>query len=651
MKRIYFSFFVTMAMLMLSVSSAWAQYVKLTAEDGTESWIEIEGIINGTNIEIYKGDWERAIDINTKGSIDLNEVWSRSGGRGTHYQVTNIGKGAFWYCSGLTSITIPSSVTSIGGSAFSYCYGLTSITIPSSVTSIGGSAFSYCYGLTSITIPSSVTSIGGSAFRECYGLTSIIIPSSVTSIGEYAFLHCSGLTSIVVESGNAVYDSRNNCNAIIETASNTLIAGCKNTIIPSSVTSIGEYAFNQCSGLTSITIPNGVESIDECAFSNCSDLTSVTIASSVISIGSYVFSDCSGLTSVTIGNSVASIGYWAFYGCSGLTSVTIPSSVISIGEYAFVNCSGLTSIVVEPGNSKYDSRNNCNAIIEKTSNTLVAGCKNTKIPNSVTSIGDYVFYGCSDLTSIVIPSSVTSIGNQAFSRCSGLTSVVIPSSVTSIGNWAFSRCSGLTSIEIPSSVTTIGSGAFAWCSGLTFVSIPSSVTNIGEAAFGWCSGLTSVTSYIINIFETGANAFSGCDNAILYVPKGLVDNYKSTSDWNSISTIEEMIYKIPLTLACNNKGKVLVNGDIEFSNDVDHVDVIDGKENSFEFIPNENCKLEQVIIDGFDVMSSVKDNKLTAKIRENSKMIVTFSKQGDMNSDGRVDISDVVALVNMILGQ
>ena len=154
------------------------------------------------------------------------------------------------------------------------------------------------------------------------------------------------------------------------------------------------------------------------------------------------------------------------------------------------------------------------------------------------------------------------------------------------------------------------------------------------------------------MFETGTKAFYSYNNATLFVPKGLVDTYKSIADWNSISNIEEMIYKIPLTLACNSKGKVLVNGDIEFSNDVDHVDVIDGKENTFEFIPNENCRLEQVIIDGLDVMSSVKDKKLTAKIRENSKMIVTFSKSGsDVNGDGQLNISDVVAIVNLILGQ
>ena len=567
MKRIYSFFFVTMAMLMLSVSSAWAQYVKLTAEDGTESWIEIEGTINSTDIEILgvKYDlggsfyFESAIDKSTKGSINLNEVWSRSGGRGTNYQVTSIGDYAFWGCSGLTSIVIPSSVTSIGDEAFLDCSGLTSIVIPSSVTSIGERAFEWCRDLTSLTIPNSVKSIGRLAFYGCSGLTSITIPSSVTSIGQQAFAGFRGLTSIVVESGNTKYDSRNNCNAIIEKATNTLIAGCKNTIIPSSVTTIGQNAFYECRGLTSIVIP-----------------------SSVTTIGQNAFYECSGLTSVTIPSSVTTIGSSAFWGCSGLTSIVIPSSVTSIGNYAFDSCSDLTSIVVESGNTKYDSRNNCNAIIEKASNTLIVGCKNTKIP-----------------------SSVTSIGYSAFRQCSGLTSVTIPSSVTSIG----------------------------------------------QSAFAWCSNLKDITSEITDVFETGSNAFYNCKNATLYVPKGLVDTYKSTADWNCISNIEEMIYKIPLTLACNSKGKVLVNGDIDFSNDVDHVDVIDGKENSFEFIPNENCRLEQVIIDGLDVMSSVKDNKLTAKIREHSKMIVTFSKKGDMNNDGNIDISDVVSLVNMILGQ
>ena len=292
------------------------------------------------------------------------------------------------------------SVTSIGF-AFYNCSDLTSVAIPNSVTTIGEYAFYGCSGLTSINIPNSVTTIGLAAFNECSGLTSINIPNSVTSIGYGAFDECSGLESIIVENGNTVYDSRENCNAIIETETNTLILGCKNTVIPNSVTTIGEKAFLECSGLTSITIPN-----------------------SVTNIGNGAFYDCSGLTSITIPNSVTSIGKQAFRECSGLKSVTIGNSVTSIGYGAFDECSGLESIIVENGNTVYDSRENCNAIIETETNTLILGCKNTVIPNSVTTIGEKAFHECSGLTSITIPNSVTSIGYGAFFDCSGLTSVI-----------------------------------------------------------------------------------------------------------------------------------------------------------------------------------------------------------------------------------
>ena len=260
--------------------------------------------------------------------------------------VTSIGEFAFYDCESLTTITIPDSVTSIGNNAFSACYGLKSITIPNSVTSIGNKAFLACSRLTSITIPNSVTSIGRDAFYGCSRLTSITIPNSVTSIGEHAFYGCKSLTSIIVEKGNKKYDSRENCNAIIETATNTLISGCKNTIIPNSVTSIGESAFVYCSSLTSITIPVGVTSIGDWAFNNCSSLTSITIYNSVTSIGDSAFSWCSGLTSITIPNSVTSIGRYAFNNCSSLTSISIPDSVTSIGDCAFGECSSLKKISI-----------------------------------------------------------------------------------------------------------------------------------------------------------------------------------------------------------------------------------------------------------------------------------------------------------------
>ena len=239
-----------------------------------------------------------------------------------------------------------------------------------------------------------VTSIGGSAFSGCSGLTSVTIPNSVTSIGNYAFSGCSGLTIVKVP----VTDYSAFCNnklvgLILQSIGKPIMliddkgGEIKNFVIPDGVTSIGNYAFSGCSGLTNVTIPNSVTSIGYNAFEGCKGLTSVTIPNSVTSIGGSAFSGCSGLTSVTIPNSVTSIGNYAFSGCSGLTSVTIPNSVTTIDVSAFLGCTGLTSVT---------------------------------IGNSVTSIGSSAFYGCSGLTNIVIPSSVQTIGDYAFSGCTNL---------------------------------------------------------------------------------------------------------------------------------------------------------------------------------------------------------------------------------------
>ena len=259
------------------------------------------------------------------------------------------------------------------------------------------------------------TSIGKNAFEDCSSLTSITMPNSLTSIGKWAFFNCTGLTSIT---------------------------------IPDSVTSIENYAFDHCSGLTSITIPNSVTSIGENTFMMCSGLTSVKIGNSVTSIGRMVFAGCNSLTSIAIPNSVNSIGMQAFECCSGLTSVKIGNSVNSIGSKAFSDCSSLEKIEVVQGNTKYSSVGNC--LIETKSNTLILGCKNSTIPDSVTTIGNNAFYGCRGLTEIKIPDSVTSIGNHAFDHCSGLTLITIPDSVKNIGSYAFYACYNLN--------TTIGDG-------------------------------------------------------------------------------------------------------------------------------------------------------------------------------------------------
>gem|GEM_PF-86386 len=283
---------------------------------------EVDGIyynINGNEATVtFRGTSYYEYSNEYSGSVTIPSSVTYNG---TIYSVTSIGWFAFYNCSGLTSVTIPNPVTEIGYSAFSGCRGLTSVTIPTSLKTIGERAFKDCQSLTSVAIPNSVTTIGESAFYNCSALTSVSIGNSVSSIGNSAFYGCGGMTSIVVASGNTTYDSRGNCNAIIETASNTLIAGCCNTVIPGTVTTIGDDAFAYCSGLTRVTIPISVTTIGHNAFRYCKGLSSVTIPNSVTSIGDMAFLECSGLKSVTIHGSVTSIGDWAFRGCSGLTDV------------------------------------------------------------------------------------------------------------------------------------------------------------------------------------------------------------------------------------------------------------------------------------------------------------------------------------------
>ena len=367
--------------------------------------------------------------------------------------VTSIGMHAFCVCSSLTSIAIPNSITSIEHSTFRECSSLTTIIIPNSVKSIGNSAFYGCSSITSLTIPNSVTSIGNSAFRNCSSLTSITIPNSVTSIEYSAFNGCSALTSMVVESGNTTYDSRENCNAIIESSTNTLIAGCQNTVIPNSVTSIGNWAFSGCSSLTSITIPNSVTSIGSCAFKGCSSLSSFTIPNSVMRIEAQTFENCSSLTSVTIPNSVTSIGDYAFHSCSSLTSITIPNSVTSIGHDAFSS----TGIYSNESNWENDVLYISNCLIEAKDN--ISGSYTIK--DNTRLLADQAFNGCSSLTSITIPNSVTSIGINAFRVCSSFTTITIPNSVTSIGNRAFDGCSSLNTIYVEATTpSTLGYNVF-----------------------------------------------------------------------------------------------------------------------------------------------------------------------------------------------
>ena len=387
---------------------------------------------------------------------------------------------------GCQNTVIPNTVTAIRDWAFYACTGLTSIVIPNSVTEIGYESFYGCSSLAGVNISNSVRTIGYQAFYGCSSLRSIHIPASVRGIATSAFEFCPSLVSVSVSPNNRQYDSRNDCNAIIETSENRLIVGCRNTIIPATVTSIDDYAFSGCSTLSGIEIP-----------------------ASVTSVGNFAFRQCLTLRSVVIPEGVVDIGASAFFDCAMLNRVDIPASVTSIGDYAFEKCPAVYSMNVAGGNSIYDSRDSCNAIIETATGILMAGCMNTVIPETVLAIGDNAFSGSFMLTKMTIPKSVTTIGDYAFAGCTSLSSINIPNSVTSIGALAFGSCSALTALDIPNSVLHIGQGAFGGCTSLESIRLPKSVTSIGDSEFFGCTMLKDI-NISNSITSIGASAFRGC---------------------------------------------------------------------------------------------------------------------------------------------
>lgn len=355
--------------------------------------VEIDGIVYKLDTKTLTASVENAVDV--EGDVVLPSFVEH---QEMLYCVKNIKSAAFFRSQNLTSIVIPEGVESFGYASFKDCSNLVSITLPNSLCSIGERAFVGCVSLTSITIPSKVTYIGDEAFEYCYSLE-----------------------SLVVDDGNPKYDSREGCNAIIKTSTNTLIVGCKSTIIPDSITTLGISAFGGCSDLTSIKIPN-----------------------SIVRIERFAFKDCDNLREVTIPEGVKFIGDHCFYECRLLSSITIPSSVVKISPL-MTELTSLTSIVVEKENPKYDSRGGCNAIIQTSSNTLLVGCKTTIIPNDVKCIGHSAFADVEGLKSITIPNGVKKIEAFAFFG-TDLKEIIISKSVKKIGDYSFFDCAKLNTI-------------------------------------------------------------------------------------------------------------------------------------------------------------------------------------------------------------
>ena len=383
--------------------------------------------------------------------------------------VTSIGACAFENCKSLTSVVIPDSVTSIGYSAFCWCESLTSVVIGNSVTIIGGRAFQYCSSLTSVVIPNSVTSIGGSAFQYCKSLTSVVIPDSVTSIENKAFSDCHPSLYTEYEFGKYLGNGDNPYSILIEITNKNMTTYA----IHEDTKIIINRVFRGCARLSSIVIPDSVTNIGEEAFYNCSSLNDVYITDIAKWCGISFYEHYSNplyyadnlylngelVTNLVIPDDVTSIGDYAFCGCDSITSVTIPNSVASIGYDAFSGADVYITDIAKWCGITF-SNNYANPLYYA-NNLYLNGelVTDLVIPDGVTSIGSYAFYGYSSLTSVTIPDSVTSIGGYAFQYCKSLTSVVIGDSVTSIGDYAFYGCNSI-AITIPHSVTSIGKGAF-----------------------------------------------------------------------------------------------------------------------------------------------------------------------------------------------
>ena len=469
--------------------------------------LKINGEINGTDLKFIREMAGRSVSGDeTEGKLsilDLSDTKIVSGGKRYFHDMVNgasyftkddeIGDNAFYQCSGLKSLTLPDGITLIGEKAFLSCTGLTNITIPKGVTFIGMSAFIYCRNLTSMTIPAGVTTVSSFTFSCCSGLRSLTLPDGLTKIGVAAFAECSGLTNLT---------------------------------FPSSLTKIGDNAFYKCSGLKSLTFPNGLTEIGDGAFWECRNLTSLTLPSSLTSTGRYTsspFLHCNQLNDVRyiIYDDLATyvqkkhpkmyipldiIKY--YLNDQEITSLEIPEGVTIIGENAFQKCSDLTSLT---------------------------------LPDGITSIGENAFLRCTGLTSLTFPSSLTKIGDNAFCECYGLKSLTLPDGITEINSYTFATCLNLTSLTLSANLTSISLGGFKGCFALKNLTIPSGLTSLSNLH------ITDISTTIESVYvsssvpATADSFFDGVDlsNCTLYVPKGMIWNYKLADVWKNFGKIIE----------------------------------------------------------------------------------------------------------------
>ena len=515
------------------------------------------------------------------------------------------------------------NVTAIGRNAFRQSQNLTSVTIPNGVQTIGYASFYKCTGMTSISIPNSVTFIDYFAFRDCSSLISIILPNSVTTLSSQVFQNCTALKNVTLPNGITFIGAG-------------LFMGCsslESIIIPGSVTEIDMYAFSDCTSLTDITFSDATYYISSDAFDNTPWLEN--LPDGVLYAGKVAFS-FKGIMEenchLTLKPGTISIGARAFYGLDALAGITIPSSVYYIGRSCLANCYNLETIVVENGNTTFDSRNNCNAIIETATNKLYIGCKSTVIPTSVTGIDDYAFYECEGLYNVNLHEGITYIGENAFFGCHFLSGITIPATVNTIGSKAFAECFRMTSMKVANGNSTydsrnncnaiIETATNRLIAGCVNSYIPNGITTIGEWAF--------YGHYFIQFMRIPASVTS-------------IENYA----FNDLSHLTEIVCEAVTPPACTGTSFFYIS----LENGILYV-----PRTSIEAYQNDQWWGRFVDIRAIeDLLIGDVDNNGNVNITDVIKLInmllggqMQYKYLADMNHDGTITITDAIMLINAI---